>query len=388
LINSKKLTEAQAELHSRLNIVGLVGSIDNDLSGTDMTIGADTALRRIAEALDAISSTAASHQRTFVVEVMGRNCGYLALVSALSSGADYVLIPERSARMIAFRSSGTIPDVSDYDVYFDKRKTKVGQLDEGFVEELHTGDIFILGSSSWHVLGIERNRVIVEDVYGKAPTIPFWGGDRDSRTYDLGVLVGQFRRRMNSMLNEPASSVHDWLQREYYVNENGAKSIYEYLREQKLVMDELPSNNLVVVEHFRNELGHQQIVIHSSFGIRVNDPWSMALVQADARDGIWLRLPDGTTKKSYLFLWIDDYSRKILFGKYYLNEKLPCMMDSFKYMILRYGIPDFKEMPLLTSGARSRPRTWSMTAASISAAGTRRTTSGFSSPFIRVAATW
>ena len=191
-----------------------------------------------------------------------------------------VLIPERSARMIAFRSSGTIPDVSDYDVYFDKRKTKVGQLDEGFVEELHTGDIFILGSSSWHVLGIERNRVIVEDVYGKAPTIPFWGGDRDSRTYDLGVLVGQFRRQMNSMLNEPASSVHDWLQREYYVNENGAKSIYEYLREQKLVMDELPSNNLVVVEHFRNELGHQQIVIHSSFGVRVNDPWAMALVQA------------------------------------------------------------------------------------------------------------
>jgi 6-phosphofructokinase 1 len=60
-----------------------------------MTIGADTALLRISEALDAISSTAASHQRTFVVEVMGRNCGYLALVSALSSGADYVFIPER-----------------------------------------------------------------------------------------------------------------------------------------------------------------------------------------------------------------------------------------------------------------------------------------------------
>jgi 6-phosphofructokinase 1 len=90
-----QISKAQAENHPRLNIVGLVGSIDNDLSGTDMTIGADTALKRIAEALDAISSTAASHQRTFVVEVMGRNCGYLALVSALSSGADYVMIPER-----------------------------------------------------------------------------------------------------------------------------------------------------------------------------------------------------------------------------------------------------------------------------------------------------
>ncbi len=95
LLNTKKITKQQAANHPNLRIVGLVGSIDNDLSGTDMTIGADTALRRISEALDAISSTAASHQRTFVVEVMGRNCGYLALMSALSSGADYVLIPEK-----------------------------------------------------------------------------------------------------------------------------------------------------------------------------------------------------------------------------------------------------------------------------------------------------
>ena len=94
LLKKKKISKAQATAHPRLNIVGLVGSIDNDLSGTDMTIGADTALRRISEALNAIDSTAASHRRTFIVEVMGRNCGYLALVSALSSGADYVFIPE------------------------------------------------------------------------------------------------------------------------------------------------------------------------------------------------------------------------------------------------------------------------------------------------------
>ena len=95
LLKKKKISKAQALSHPKLSIVGLVGSIDNDLSGTDMTIGADTALRRISEALDAIDSTASSHQRTFVVEVMGRNCGYLALISALSSGADYVFIPER-----------------------------------------------------------------------------------------------------------------------------------------------------------------------------------------------------------------------------------------------------------------------------------------------------
>lgn len=67
---------------------------------------------------------------------------------------------------------------------------------------------------------------------------------------------------------------------------------------------------------------------------------SLALIQGDARDGIWLTAPNGTTFKTYLFLWIDDYSRKILFGKYYTSEKLPRMEDSFKYSVLRYGIPD------------------------------------------------
>ncbi|MCI0519700.1 MAG: 6-phosphofructokinase [Chloroflexi bacterium] len=80
--------------YPHLLISGLVGSIDNDFYGTDMTIGADSALHRITEAIDAITSTAASHQRTFVVKVMGRNCGYLALMSALATGADWVLIPE------------------------------------------------------------------------------------------------------------------------------------------------------------------------------------------------------------------------------------------------------------------------------------------------------
>lgn len=77
-----------------LQVIGLPGSIDNDLHGTDMCIGADTALNHIVRALDDLTSTAASHQRTFVVETMGRHCGYLALASALAGGASWVLLPE------------------------------------------------------------------------------------------------------------------------------------------------------------------------------------------------------------------------------------------------------------------------------------------------------
>uniref|UniRef100_A0A3P8SY80 ATP-dependent 6-phosphofructokinase n=1 Tax=Amphiprion percula TaxID=161767 RepID=A0A3P8SY80_AMPPE len=88
------IDEEAAQKNSALHIVGMVGSIDNDFCGTDMTIGTDSALHRIIEVVDAIMTTAQSHQRTFVLEVMGRHCGYLALVSALACGADWVFIPE------------------------------------------------------------------------------------------------------------------------------------------------------------------------------------------------------------------------------------------------------------------------------------------------------
>ncbi|XP_053723444.1 phosphofructokinase, muscle b isoform X1 [Synchiropus splendidus] len=94
LVKAGKITQNEATSSSHLNIVGMVGSIDNDFCGTDMTIGTDSALHRIIEIVDAITTTAQSHQRTFILEVMGRHCGYLALVTALACGADWVFIPE------------------------------------------------------------------------------------------------------------------------------------------------------------------------------------------------------------------------------------------------------------------------------------------------------
>ncbi len=94
LVAEGAIDRSRADAHRHLSLVGLVGSIDNDMFGTDMTIGADTALHRITEAVDALQSTASSHQRTFVIEVMGRHCGYLALMGGLATGANFVLIPE------------------------------------------------------------------------------------------------------------------------------------------------------------------------------------------------------------------------------------------------------------------------------------------------------
>ena len=115
LAQTGRISRDITDTHPYLSLVGLVGSIDNDMSGTDMTIGTDTALHRITEAVDAIMSTAASHQRTFVVKVMGRNCGYLALMGALATGADWVLIPESP------------PDIDDWEEVMCER-LKAGRL--------------------------------------------------------------------------------------------------------------------------------------------------------------------------------------------------------------------------------------------------------------------
>lgn len=98
LVAAGKVGSEVAAAHPHLTVVGLVASIDNDLVGTDMTIGTDTALQRIVTAMDQIASTAASHQRTFIIEVMGRQCGYLPLMAAVAGGADYVLTAEHPAQ--------------------------------------------------------------------------------------------------------------------------------------------------------------------------------------------------------------------------------------------------------------------------------------------------
>ncbi|RAL14101.1 ATP-dependent 6-phosphofructokinase [Aspergillus homomorphus CBS 101889] len=94
LVETGELTQEQVKPYKILNIVGLVGSIDNDMSGTDATIGCYSSLTRICDAVDDVFDTAFSHQRGFVIEVMGRHCGWLALMAAISTGADWLFIPE------------------------------------------------------------------------------------------------------------------------------------------------------------------------------------------------------------------------------------------------------------------------------------------------------
>ncbi|KAH3679935.1 hypothetical protein WICMUC_000678 [Wickerhamomyces mucosus] len=103
LVRKGEFTEEEVAPYKHLTIVGLVGSIDNDMSGTDSTIGANSSLERIREMVDYIDATATSHSRAFVVEVMGRHCGWLALNAGIATGADYIFIPERAANPLTWK---------------------------------------------------------------------------------------------------------------------------------------------------------------------------------------------------------------------------------------------------------------------------------------------
>jgi len=86
---------AMALYESGIKVIGAPGTIDNDMYGTEITIGVDTALNTVLDCIDMIRATASSHQRAFLIEVMGRHCGYLALIAGIAAGAEMICIPEK-----------------------------------------------------------------------------------------------------------------------------------------------------------------------------------------------------------------------------------------------------------------------------------------------------
>ncbi|CCG24344.1 Pfk1 phosphofructokinase alpha subinit [Candida orthopsilosis Co 90-125] len=135
LVKTGKLTTEQVKPYQHLTIVGLVGSIDNDMSGTDVTIGAYSALERITEMVDYIDATASSHSRAFVVEVMGRHCGWLALLSGMATGADYVFIPERPPKAGEWKQN--LKDICARHREYGRRKTTVIVAEGAIDDELN-----------------------------------------------------------------------------------------------------------------------------------------------------------------------------------------------------------------------------------------------------------
>jgi len=201
--------------HPEMRFIGLPGTIDNDLSGTDYTIGFDTAINTVVEAVDRIRDTAASHDRLFLVEVMGKDAGFIALASGISAGAEGILVPEtqtdidqlidRLAEGWNRKKSSSIIIVAEGDdagnayqiaeqvksrlPHFDTRVTVLGHIQRGgnptandriLASRLgHEAALALLRGEGGHMLGV---------VNGKVVATPFSKAIKMHGKMDLGLL--------------------------------------------------------------------------------------------------------------------------------------------------------------------------------------------------------
>ncbi|MFJ4832753.1 ATP-dependent helicase [Streptomyces sp. NPDC088747] len=218
------------------------------------------------------------------------------------------------AQRLAVTSGGTIPDRGLFGVFLagaDPKKGggRVGELDEEMVYESRVGDVFTLGTSSWRIEDITRDRVLVSPAPGVPGRLPFWKGDQLGRPLELGRAVGAFLREVGSLPKEDArlrllaAGLDAW----------AADNVLSYLAEQREACGHIPDDRTIVVERFRDELGDWRVVVHSPFGAQVHAPWALALgaklserygmdaqvMHAD--DGIVLRLPDADLMSLDLF---------------------------------------------------------------------------------------
>ncbi|MER5485783.1 ATP-dependent helicase [Streptomyces sp. NPDC002812] len=226
------------------------------------------------------------------------------------------------AQRLAVTSGGTIPDRGLFGVFLagsDPKKGggRVGELDEEMVYESRVGDVFTLGTTSWRIVDITRDRVLVTPAPGVPGRLPFWKGDQLGRPLELGRAVGAFLRELGGLAPEDArlrllaAGLDAW----------AAENVLSYLAEQREACGHVPDDRTIVVERFRDELGDWRVVVHSPFGAQVHAPWALALgarlserygmdaqvMHAD--DGIVLRLPDADLLNMDLDLLDHDPAR-------------------------------------------------------------------------------
>ena len=207
-----------------------------------------------------------------------------------------VVRPREGSRLLAVANAGTIPDRGLFTVVLPDGR-RVGELDEEMVHEARAGQTFMLGASTWRIEEIGRDRVIVTPAPGVTGAVPFWRGDSVGRPKELGEAIGRFAREA---VDRPAEEIG----REYGLERRAANNLVAFLREQREATRAIPSDNCLVVERFRDEIGDWRLCVLSPFGGRVHAAWGLALsarirevhgLESDAiwsDDGIIVHFPD------------------------------------------------------------------------------------------------
>ena len=281
----------------------------------------------------------------------------------------------KGARQLAVTNAGTIPDRGLYGVHLPDGR-RVGELDEEMVYEARPGQTFLLGASTWRIEEITRDRVIVVPAPGTPGAVPFWRGDGVGRPAELGRAIGAFAREAVAMAPEELARRED-------LDERAATNLVAYLREQQQATRVVPSDENIVVERFRDEIGDWRLCVLSPFGGRVHAAWGLALtakiaaereLEADAiwsDDGICIHLPDADEPPpadlvllepeeledlvvrelsgSALFgaRFRENASRSLLIPRAYPGKRTPLWQQRLKAQSLLEVASDFPRFPVI-----------------------------------------
>ena len=184
----------------------------------------------------------------------------------------------RGARLAAITGGGAIPDNANYRVVAEPDQTTVGTVDEDFAVESLSGDIFLLGTTSWRIRRVESDRLRVEDAHGAAPSLPFWRGEAPGRTTELSEAVSRLRERIAAAPSSSGETLAlTFLTEACGLDRAGAAQAIAYVRAGVAGLGALPTDRCVVAERFFDEAGGMQLVVHAPFGVRINRAWGLAL---------------------------------------------------------------------------------------------------------------
>ncbi len=206
----------------------------------------------------------------------------------------------RGARLAAITSGGAIPELGDYRVVSEDDGAFIGTVNEEFAIESSRGDIFLLGNNSWQIVGLRGTDMLVRDMHGAPPNIPFWQGEAPGRTPELSSAVSDIRDEVDRRLTMPITTDDPlfhleslvqlgdtvpeayqdacaWLEAETMCCHWASLQVTHYMAVEKAALGVLPTQSKVVFERFFDASGGMQLVIHAPFGMRINKGWGLAL---------------------------------------------------------------------------------------------------------------
>jgi ATP-dependent Lhr-like helicase len=184
------------------------------------------------------------------------------------------LVPLPGSQHLALVNGGTIPDTGQYGAY-TPTGLRIGELDEEFIYERRVGDVFLLGTNAWRLDRIEADRVIVVPAEGAPAMVPFWRGEQTGRSYDLGLAIGRCLRELAERLDHP--DCLSWLETEFFLDPAAARTLRYHVRRQLERTSCLPTDQTLIIEASRDQLGDWQVILLSPLGSKLHLALRLAL---------------------------------------------------------------------------------------------------------------